>query len=353
MATTATFCPRVTVDSVAADSVTVEVGGRELKISSPDKVFFKTNGETKLDLVRYYEAVEGPILAALRGRPTLLQRFPDGAHGKSFFQKRVPDSAPDWLETAVVSTPNGTTSNALVVADLAHLVWAVQIGCLGFHPWPYLATDPESTDELRIDLDPSPGVTFDQVREAALETRTLFEELGITSYVKTSGSKGLHVYVRLRPGWDSFDVRRAAVSVARELEKRRPDLITGQWWKEERGERVFVDFNQNAPHKTVFGTWCVRPRVGGQVSCPIPWDEVPAVDLDALTLSTVPTKLAAEGDPWSAMNDEPQSIETLIEWWHRDLADGILDAPWPPVYPKQAYEPPRVSPSRARKDDPE
>ncbi len=334
--------------------MTVEVGGRELEITNPDKVFFKTRGETKLDLVGYYQAVEGPILAALGGRPTLLQRFPDGAHGKSFFQKRVPDSAPDWLETTVVSTPNGTTSNALVVADLVHLVWAVQIGCLGFHPWPYLAATPEFTDELRIDLDPSPGVTFDQVREAAAETKALFDELGMASYVKTSGSKGLHIYVRLQPRWDSYDVRRAAVSVARELERRRPDLITGRWWKEERGERVFVDFNQNAPHKTVFGTWCVRPRVGGQVSCPIRWDEVGTVDLDSLTLSTVPAKIADEGDPWAEMDDSPQSIETLVDWWHRDLADGIGDAPWPPVYPKQPDEPPRVNPSRARKEeDPE
>jgi DNA ligase D len=336
---------------VAAESVTVEVGGREVEITNPDKVFFKTNGETKLDLVRYYQAVEGPILAALGGRPTLLQRFPDGAHGKSFFQKRVPDSAPDWLETTVVSTPNGTTSNALVVADLAHLVWAVQIGCLGFHPWPFHADRPEHTDELRIDLDPSPGVTFDQVREAAHETRSLFEELGITSYVKTSGSKGLHVYVRLAPGWDSYDVRYAAVATARQLEERRPDLITAQWWKEDRGQRVFVDFNQNAPHKTVFGTWCVRPRVGGQVSCPIRWDEVDTVDLDALTLSTVPDKVAAEGDPWAEMNHHPQSIEPLLERWRRDLAAGVPDAPWPPVYPKQPNEPPRVNPSRARQDD--
>ena len=338
-------------NAASSEAVTVEVGGRELAITNPDKVFFKTHGETKLDLVRYYQAVEGPILAALGGRATMLQRFPDGAHGKSFFQKRVPAGAPDWLQTTEVATPNGTTSNALVVANLAHLVWAVQIGCLGFHPWPYLAATPEATDELRIDLDPSPGVTFDQVREAALETRTLLDELGVASFVKTSGSKGLHVYAALEPRWDSYDVRRAAVSVARALEERRPDLITGQWWKEERGARVFVDFNQNAPHKTVFGTWCVRPRVGGQVSCPVTWDEVPTVDLDALTLSTVPAKLAAEGDPWAGMHHAPQSIEELVARWHRDLAAGIPDAPWPPVYPKQPHEPPRVNPSRARATD--
>ncbi len=260
---------------VTHDQVGREIYGRPFailtsyeraEVNRDQRVIDAAGGHTKLDLVRYYQAVEGPILAALGGRATMLQRFPDGAHGKSFFQKRVPAGAPDWLQTTEVATPNGTTSNALVVADLAHLVWAVQIGCLGFHPWPYLAATPDTTDELRIDLDPSPGVTFDQVREAAIETRTLLDELGVASFVKTSGSKGLHVYAALEPRWDSYDVRRAAVSVARALEERRPDLITGQWWKEERGARVFVDFNQNAPHKTVFGTWCVRPRVGGQVS---------------------------------------------------------------------------------------
>lgn len=336
---------------MASDAITVEVDGREVRVTSPDKVFFKTRGETKLDLVRYYQAVEGPILATMGGRPTMLQRFPDGAHGKSFFQKRVPAGAPGWLETTEVSTPNGTTSNALVVADLAHLVWAVNLGCLGFHPWPYLAATPEVTDELRIDLDPSPGVTFDMVREAATETRLLLADEGITSYVKTTGNRGLHVYVRVDGGHDSYAVRAAAVAVARELERRRPELITAQWWKEERGIRVFVDFNQNAPHKTVFGAWCVRPRVGGQVSCPIPWDEVATVEPDQVTLVTVPPKLVAEGDPWAGMDDAPQSIAPLLVWYQRDLDDGLMDAPWPPVYPKQPNEPPRVSPSRARQDD--
>ena len=335
---------------MASEAVTVEVGGRELKISSPDKVFFKTRGETKLDLVRYYQAVESGTLATMGGRPTMLQRFPDGAHGKSFFQKRVPAGAPDWLQTTEVSTPNGTTSNALVVADLAHLVWAVNLGCLGFHPWPYLAADPTVTDELRIDLDPSPGVVFDQVREAAHETKALFDAEGITSYVKTTGNRGLHVYVRVAGAHDSYAVRAAAVAVARELERRRPDLITAQWWKEERGERVFIDFNQNAPHKTVFGAWCVRPRVGGQVSCPIPWDEVATVDPETVTLANVPAKIAAEGDPWAGMNDAPQSIEPLLAWSKRDMDDGLMDAPWPPVYPKQPNEPPRVAPSRAKAD---
>ncbi len=342
---------------MASPKVDVEIptarGSRTVGVSSPDKVFFPTRGETKLDLVRYYEAVAGPLLAVMGGRPTMMQRFPDGAGGKSFFQKRVPASAPDWLQTTVVSTPNGTTSNALVVADLAHLVWAVNQGCLGFHPWPYQAATPDVTDELRIDLDPSPGVTFDMVREAAAETKALFDELGIAAFPKTTGNRGLHVYVRLQPRWDSYRVRAAAVAVARELEKRRPDLITGQWWKEERGTRVFVDFNQNAPHKTVFGAWCVRPRVGGQVSTPLRWDEVATVEPDELTLVDVPARVAADGDPWAAMYGEPQSIEPLLAWYDRDLDAGLGDAPWPPVYPKQPNEPPRVAPSRARQPDPD
>ena len=336
---------------MAAEELTVTAGGRDVRVTSPNKVFFPTRGETKLDLVRYYEAVEGPILEQLGGRPTMLQRFPDGASGKSFFQKRVPKGAPDWLETTEVSTPNGTTSNALVIADLAHLVWAVNQGCLGFHPWPYLAATPTITDELRIDLDPSPGVTFDQVREAAAEARTLLDDVGIASFIKTSGSRGLHVYVRLERRWDSYAVRAAAVAVARELERRRPDLLTAAWWKEERGTRVFVDFNQNAPHKTVFGTWCVRPRVGGQVSTPIRWDEVATVAPEELTLATVPAKLAAEGDPWAAMNGAPQSIERLLVMYQRDLDAGMMDAPWPPQYPKMPNEPPRVAPSRAKTED--
>ena len=333
---------------MASDATTVEVSGREVPVTSPEKVFFKTRGETKLDLVRYYQAVEEPILATMGGRPTMLQRFPDGAHGKSFFQKRVPAGAPDWLQTTEVSTPNGTTSNALVVADLAHLIWAVNLGCLGFHPWPYQAAAPNVTDELRIDLDPGPGVTFDMVREAAIETRSLLGGEGITSYVKTTGNRGLHIYVRVEGSHDSYAVRAAAVAVARELERRRPELITAQWWKEERGTRVFVDFNQNAPHKTVFGAWCVRPRVGAQVSSPIPWDEVATVEPDEVTLVTVPPKLAAEGNPWAGMNQDPQSIAPLLAWYQRDLDNGLMDAPWPPVYPKQPNEPPRVSPSRAK-----
>ena len=247
-----------------AEEHALQVAGRELAISSPHRVFFSERGETKLDLVRYYLAVAEPLMRAVRGRPTLMQRFPQGAEGTSFFQKRVPESAPEWLETTIVSTPNGTTSRALVLADVAHVVWAVNLACLGFHVWPYVHDRADVADELRIDLDPQPGVDFDGIRAAAAELRALLDELGILGYPKTTGNRGLHVYVRLESRWDSYQVRSAAVAAARELERRRPELVTAAWWKEERGRRVFVDYNQNVPHKTVFGAWSVRARPGAQ-----------------------------------------------------------------------------------------
>ncbi|HUQ63257.1 MAG TPA: non-homologous end-joining DNA ligase [Acidimicrobiales bacterium] len=334
---------------MADEGVVVDVAGREMVVTHPDKVFFSERGETKLDLVRYYMAVEGPLLAAMGGRPVLLQRFPNGAGKSSFFQKRVPENRPSWLETAEVSTPNGTTSQALVVADLAHVVWAVNLACLGFHVWPSLAADPEHADELRIDLDPTPGVDFPMLREAAQELKTLFDQLGVVGLPKTTGNRGIHVYVRLEPRWTSYEVRSAAVAVARELARRRPDLITDAWWKEERGRRVFVDFNQNAPHKTVFGAWSVRARPGAQVSTPFVWEELETVSPDELTMATVPARVAAGGDPWAGAARE--SLEPFLEMNARDTEAGHQDAPWPPVYPKMPNEPPRVAPSRARKED--
>lgn len=331
---------------MADEAIVLDVDGTEVTVSHPDKVFFSQRGETKLDLVRYYQAVAGPLLATLGGRPLLMERYPNGAGGKSWFQKRVPKGTPEWLRTTVVATPNGTTSDALVAADLAHVIWAVNLGCLGFHVWPYRAATPEFTDELRVDLDPSPGVGYPEVREVAGLTREFLASLGIDARAKTSGSRGLHVYVALQPRWDGYQVRAAAVALARELERRFPALITAQWWKEERGSRVFVDFNQNAPHKTVFGAWCVRPRVGGQVSTPIAWSELDTITPDEFTLATVPDRVARLGDPWADL--APQSLEPLLEMSARDMANGLMDAPWPPVYPKQPNEPPRVAPSRAR-----
>ncbi|MFV2038713.1 MAG: DNA polymerase domain-containing protein, partial [Acidimicrobiales bacterium] len=270
---------------------------------------------------------------------------------KSFFQKRVPKGAPEWLATTTVSTPNGTTSNAMVVNDLAHIIWAVNIGCLGFHGWPFHAASPQFTDELRVDLDPTPGTTFEDVRGAAFHTRALLEELDVTGYPKTTGSKGIHIYVPLERRWDGYQGRAAAVALARELERRPPEQLTAAWWKEERGARIFIDFNQNAPHKTVFGAWSVRARVGGQVSTPVTWDELATVMPDDLTMPVVMERVTNGVNPWETMNANPQSIAPLLELSERDMANGLMDAPWPPVYPKMPNEPPRVAPSRARQTE--
>src|SRR3984893_9229585 len=331
--------------------VVVEAAGREVAVTSPSKVFFPERGETKLDLVRYYldKTVEEPLMRAMQGRPVLLQRYPNGVGGPSFFQKRVPEVRPEWLQTAVVSTPNGTTSDALVAADVAHRLLAVTFGCIGFHVWPSQADDQEHANELRIDLDPSPGVTFAMLQEAAREVRRLFDEHGVHAMPKTTGNRGIHIYVRLQPRWTSYEVRSAAVAVARELERRRPELLTSAWWKEERGSRVFIDYNQNAPHKTIFGAWSVRARPGAQVSTPFGWDELDAIQPDILTIATVPERVRAQGDPWAEMSQAPQSLEPLLTMHERDTAAGLPDAAWPPVYPKMPGEPPRVAPSRARK----
>ncbi len=283
-------------------------------------------------------------MAAMGGRPTMMQRFPDGASGKSFFQKRVPKGAPDWLETAVVSTPNGTPSDALVVADIAHVLWAVNLGCLGFHPWPFLAATPDVTDELRIDLDPSPGCDFDDVRRVAFDTRALFDELGMASYAKTTGSKGIHIHVRLRPEWDSYAVRAGAVALARELERRHTDRITAAWWKEERGARVFVDYNQNAPHKTVFGAWSVRSRVAAQVSTPVSWDELATVNPDELTLPVVMDRIADGSDPWAPMYGDaagPRTTAGDVGGRHGGRAHGR------PVAARLSEDAERAAPGRA------
>jgi DNA ligase D len=333
-----------------SEPIELEVSGRTVSISSPDKVWFTERGETKLDLVRYFQAIEEPLLRAIGGRPILMERYPEGASGKSFFQKRVPKSAPEWLTTQRVATPNGTESDALVAVDLAHVLWAVNQGCLGFHAWPMRAADPAHADELRIDLDPQGKVPLEMVREAAAEARQLLSDVGVTGWPKTTGKRGIHVYVRLEPRWDSYQVRAAAVAFARELERRRPDILTAAWWKEERGERVFCDYNQNAPHKTVFSAWGARARPGGQVSCPFRWAELGSIDPAELTIASAPARVQANGDPWDGIEAAADSLESLLERSEHDLASGLMDAPWPPVYPKMPNEPPRVAPSRARKD---
>lgn len=332
-----------------SQSVELQVAGRIVTVTSPDKVYFRGGPFTKLDLVQYYLAIGDAVMRQMRDRPVMLQRFPNGAHASSFFQKRIPDGAPDWLATTTVRTVSGTESRALVIADLAHLVWAVNLGCLGFHSWPVRATHGAACDELRIDLDPGPGTTFSMAQEAAAETRRLLDDLGVTGFIKTSGNRGLHVYVRLGPMRDSIEVRAAAVAVARELERRRPDLVTASWWKEERGARIFVDFNQNAPHKTVFAPWSVRALDHAPVSFPFPWDVLETVRPHDMTLATVPTWVAEHGDPWATIDDAAQSLEPFMELVRRDHAAGLPDAPWPPEYPKMEGEPTRVQPSRARR----
>lgn len=335
--------------------VEIEAAGRIVPITNPNKPMFPSVGpkkvqRTKLDLARYYVSVGDAIMRTLADRPVLLERYPNGVRGKSFFQKRIPDSAPGWLHTTTVKTINGTPSRALVIADLAHVLWASNQGVLGLHVWPYRASEPDEADEMRIDLDPTPGVTFDQVREAAALVRDYLAELGMLGFAKTTGSKGIHIYVRVEPGWDSFAIRGAVIALARELSERQPNLITDKWWKEERGDRVFVDYNQNAPHKNMFGAWGVRPRVGAQVSTPFRWDELDTINPETCTIDTVSHRLAAHGDPWELMDEAPCSIAPLVERFAADLAGGVPDAPWPPQYPKMPNEAPRVQPSRARHD---
>ena len=336
-----------------SEPVEIQVSGRALTITSPDKIFFSARGDTKLDLVNYYMSVEDAVMRQMYDRPVLLQRFPNGAGGSNFFQKRIPDGAPDWLHTTIVQTPNGTESRALVIEDLAHLLWAVNLGCLGFHSWPARAADLEHCDELRIDLDPGPGTNYAMAQQAASATKKLLDDLGVTGFIKSSGNRGLHVYVRLQPTHDSVAVRSGAVAAARALERRHPDLITAAWWKEERGERIFIDFNQNAPHKTVFAPWSVRALDHAPVSFPFPWEMLPTLRPHDMTMATVPAWVAEHGDAWAPMADLPQSIEPFLEMARADQAAGLLDAPWPPVYPKMAGEPSRVAPSRAKKPKPE
>jgi DNA ligase D len=336
-----------------SEAVELHIAGHTVVVTSPEKVFFQTRGDTKLDLIEYYLSMADAVMRQMYDRPVLLQRFPNGAHGSNFFQKRIPEGAPEWLQTTTVLTPNGTPSRALVIADIAHLVWAVNLGCLGFHSWPVRAADQDHCDELRIDLDPGPGTTYAMAQETAVETKRLLDDIGITGFIKTSGNRGLHVYVRLQPTHDSVAVRSAAVAVARELERRRPDLITAAWWKEERGERIFVDFNQNAPHKTVFAPWSVRALDHAPVSFPFPWELLPTLQPHDMTIATVPMWVSEHGDAWATMNDDPQPMEPFLEMVRRDQAAGLLDAPWPPVYPKMAGEPPRVAPSRAKKPKPD
>jgi bifunctional non-homologous end joining protein LigD len=331
----------------------VEAAGIDVRVSSPSKVYFPPHGGreaiTKLDLVHYYLAVAEGTVRGLYDRPTVLKRWKDGIEGEFFFQKRVPENRPPWLQTATVTFPSGRSATELVPNDAAHLVWAVNLGNIDWNPWPVRRGDLDHPDELRIDLDPQPGVPWDEVRQVALCARDVLVEHGLRGFPKTSGSRGIHVNVRITPDWDFLAVRRAALALAREVERRMPGRATSKWWKEER-EGVFLDYNQNARDRTVASAYSVRPVPDARVSAPLTWDEVPDVEPADLRLDTVPARFAAIGDPAAEIDASAGSLEQLLDLARRDEEQGLGDAPWPPNFAKQPNEPKRVQPSRAKRD---
>src|SRR5215207_11132843 len=330
----------------------LEIDGREVSISNPDKVYFPKAGYTKLDLVRYFLAVADGALVGVRGRPMALKRFVDGAEKEPFFQKRAPDSRPDWIRTATLTFPSGRTADEVVVDDAAGLAWVANLGCMDLNPHPIRADDMEHPDELRVDLDPIPGVPWSQVRDVALVTREALEAVGLVGWPKTSGSRGSHINVRIERRWTYPEVRRAALALARDVERRMPGVATSKWWKEER-HGVFLDYNQNAKDRTVASAYSVRPLPDARVSTPLTWDEVPTVEAEAFTIATVPKRVAELGDPGAGIDDAVGSLDALLELSRKHEAEGEGDAPWPPNYAKQAGEPPRVQPSRKRRPDSE
>jgi bifunctional non-homologous end joining protein LigD len=336
------------MSSKKGEHAIVEACGRELRVSSPGKVFFPERGLTKLDLVNYYLECQQAVVLGLSERPTVMKRWVDGVEGEPFFQKRVPDSAPEWLQTATVTFPSGRHARELVPNDAAHLVWGVNLGVIDWNPWPVRRSDLDHPDELRVDLDPCPGVPFAEVREVALGVREVLEEHELEGFPKTSGSRGMHVYVRIVPEHGFEEVRRAALALAREVERRMPHRATSRWWKEER-EGVFIDYNQNARDRTVASAYSVRAVPDARVSCPLDWEEVPDVDPAELTLQTVPARLRERNDPSAGIDERPGHLESLLELAARDEREGLGDAPWPPHFRKQKGEPPRVQPSRARR----
>jgi DNA ligase D-like protein (predicted polymerase) len=327
---------------------TLEVAGREVRLSNPGKIFFPKPKFTKLDLVEYYIAVEEAAVNQLRERPGTMKRFVDGVGGDFFFQKRVPKGAPDWLQTATFTFPSGRTATELVANDAAHLAWAVNLGVVDFNPHPVRRSDLDNPDELRVDLDPQPGVRWNTVRKVAMCVKEVLSEHGLIGYPKTSGSRGIHVNVRIEPRWDYVEVRRAALALAREVERRVPKNATSKWWKEER-HGVFVDYNQNARDRTIAAGYSVRPVPDARVCCPLDWDEVPDVDPSELRLDTVPDRVRKQGDPAADIDKNAGSLDALLDLARRDEEGGLGDAPWPPHFAKQRGEPKRVQPSRAKK----
>ena len=327
-------------------------GDREVKVTNPERVYFPSIGATKLDVARYYLSVADGIVRALYERPCMLHRHPDGVEGEKIYQKRLPKGAPPWVSTVEVAFPSGRTADELCVTEIASVVWACQMSTVEFHPWHSRRRDTERPDELRIDLDPQPGTSFNDARDVAVTAvQEILAELGWRSWPKTSGNRGMHIYIRIEPHSGFTEVRRAALALAREVERRRPDLVTTKWWKEERGANVFVDYNQNARDRTIASAYSLRARPDATVSAPLLWSEVPDAETEDFTLVSMPPRFAELGDVHAGIDDVAVSIEPLLEWADRDARDhGLGDAPYPPNYPKMPGEPKRVQPSRARPD---
>ena len=325
-------------------------GDREVRISSPNRVLYPDLGITKLDLANYIIAVGDAFVAANGDRPLSLQRFPEGIDGEQFFSKNPPKGAPDYVRSVMVVYPSARTHPQLVIDEPAAAVWAVQMNTVVFHPWPSRAGNSDNPDQLRIDLDPQPGTDFDDAIPAAFELRKVLEEAGLVAWVKTSGNRGLHVFAPIEPTHEFQDVRHAVIAASRELERRMPEAVTTNWWKEERGEKVFADFNQANRDRTMAGAYSPRALAHAPVSCPLDWDELENADPTEYTILTVPERLKSVGDPWAKLHASPGTIDTLLQWWERDLASGLGELPFPPDYPKMPGEPPRVQPSRARKE---
>ena len=328
----------------------IEAAGRQVTITNPDKVFFPRTGHTKLDLVRYYMAVAEGAIRGVFGRPMALKRFVNGAEGEAFFQKRAPTSRPEWIETVELSFPSGRTAEEIVIRDAAQLAWIINLGCIDLNPHPVRAEDLDHPDELRIDLDPVPGVAWAQIREVAMVARDVLKDFGLVGWPKTSGSRGIHVYARIQPRWTFPQVRRAALAVAREVERRAPEIATSRWWKEER-HGVFLDYNQNAKDRTIASAYSIRPTPDARVSAPLTWAEVPSAELQSFTIDTVPQRFAEIGDPSKGIDEAVGSLEALLELSAQHEAAGFGDAPWPPHFVKQEGEPARVQLSRRRRED--
>ena len=334
---------------MASEAIELEVGERLVRVSNPDKVYFPERGETKLDLVRYYLSVADGIVRALHERPTQLRRFPDGVEGEAIYPKRVPEKRPDWVEAARVTFPSGRHADELCVTEVAQVAWAANLGTVDFHPWPSRRRDTEHPDELRIDIDPQPGTDFADGKQVAAIVREALGEIGYTGWPKTSGNRGIHIACRIEPSWEFPVVRRAALAFAREIERRAPDLVTTAWWKEERGAKVFIDYNQNARDRTIASAYSVRARRDATVSAPVTWDELPDVETEDFTLATMPARFAKLGDVQAAIDETVCDLRVLLEWVERDESAGLGEAPYPPNFPKMPGEPARVQPSRAKK----